>query len=379
MAYLRRLILVLVFAISSLISLAAFANDQGEAYVECLQGEQAAAEPVTTNCYIPDGQSRYAFCVTSRMTGGSSCFFYPFAGTCADREPDYFEIEGSISPVTCSTGCSYVATDAEANGECPECIMSGTFTPTGDDCSTEEGDGGIDSDGDGVDDENDDFPSDPNETTDSDADGVGDNDDTSDEDADNGADNGSGDETDNQSSGGGTCGEAPACSGDSIQCNILFQQWKTRCAAEAGTTAKTSTGGSDCTAAPVSSGDAIEANIALQTWKTRCAAEALGEGITAQTELLAGAYGADESGLGQGTDYTGPDAWAEAESEEEEVTLDDSGWLSDRSCPEVPDVDVFGETLQFDITTFCDFLSIGAGLVLVFAQIACMRLIGTAI
>lgn len=32
------------------------------------------------------------------------------------------------------------------------------------------------------------------------------------------------------SSGGGTCDAPPACTGDSIQCNILFQTWSTRCA-----------------------------------------------------------------------------------------------------------------------------------------------------
>lgn len=33
------------------------------------------------------------------------------------------------------------------------------------------------------------------------------------------------------SSGGATCDAPPACSGDSIQCNILFQTWSTRCEA----------------------------------------------------------------------------------------------------------------------------------------------------
>lgn len=33
----------------------------------------------------------------------------------------------------------------------------------------------------------------------------------------------------NSSSGGGTCASAPVCTGDSIQCNILYQTWATRC------------------------------------------------------------------------------------------------------------------------------------------------------
>jgi len=34
------------------------------------------------------------------------------------------------------------------------------------------------------------------------------------------------------SSGGGSCDAPPACSGDAIQCNILFQTWSTRCEAQ---------------------------------------------------------------------------------------------------------------------------------------------------
>lgn len=36
-----------------------------------------------------------------------------------------------------------------------------------------------------------------------------------------------------ESSGGGDCSSAPSCSGDSLQCNILYQNWKTRCIIEA--------------------------------------------------------------------------------------------------------------------------------------------------
>lgn len=36
---------------------------------------------------------------------------------------------------------------------------------------------------------------------------------------------------DGKITGGGTCGEAPVCAGDAIQCAIVFQAWKTRCEA----------------------------------------------------------------------------------------------------------------------------------------------------
>ena len=201
---------------------------------------------------------------------------HPYAITqqCNNLQPFSYSFtspNSAYSPppaTSCLEGCEYKATEtgsciggASGYGNSPDatCSIFGTANPTGNTCTgndpkpddeSENKDGwkcdpttGICLDPDGK----------PNYCTfnpdgsrsncvgkapnlpgggDADGDGIPDADDTDSTDPDNGKDDGGGDEKDNQASGGATCSSAPSCSGDGIACNTLFQQWKTRCAAE---------------------------------------------------------------------------------------------------------------------------------------------------
>lgn len=128
--------------------------------------------------------------------------------------------DGTVGPWTvCHDGCEW---DSALDSRSPNGIA---YSVTGEQCTTGNTpvlDG--DADGDGIPDSTD---------TDSGTDGGS-----------NGADGGDtgspgdppgtgpGDETDNRAEGGANCVQPPVCSGDGIQCNILYQNWKTRCALE---------------------------------------------------------------------------------------------------------------------------------------------------
>ena len=130
-----------------------------------------------------------------------------------------------------------------------------------------------------------------------DNDGIDDGDDsdpTTPEDMD---DDGTGDETDNTASGGATCEQPPTCKGDGIQCAMLLQQWRTRCAVMGegqllANTACDSAYELKCTG--ISTADCYALHYAK---KTACAAGAEG-----------GDYaGAEAEVAGLNAAYTGPD------------------------------------------------------------------------
>lgn len=68
-------------------------------------------------------------------------------------------------------------------------------------------------------------------------------------------------------SGGGSCQQRPQCTGDPVQCAILYQTWAARC--QDGT--QTVSGGGDCESSPECKGDKINCAILVQTWEARCA------------------------------------------------------------------------------------------------------------
>jgi hypothetical protein len=78
----------------------------------------------------------------------------------------------------------------------------------------------------------------------------------------------------NTASGGGGCDIAPACSGDAIQCLMLYQQWETRCAIESLADQKNGTliGGDDCSVIPVKDDDItdFEFQTVMQNYRLRC-------------------------------------------------------------------------------------------------------------
>jgi|GEM_PF-4980976 len=181
-------------------------------------------------------------------------------------------------------------------------------------------------------------------------------------------------------SGGGTCTQAPACtSKNPIECAMLWQQWKTRCALEKEGTVS----GAGCTNGVPTTLNCtnMDAGRCFQLQKQH------------ETACYLGVSGDSEDGIDWGSadqslgEFTGSgQGWADGNggngdgSGPSTPELDDSGFLGgSRSCPTLPQVNVFGTVLDFDLGPFCGFLAIGSNLVLLFAALAAGRIIGGAI
>jgi hypothetical protein len=59
--------------------------------------------------------------------------------------------------------------------------------------------------------------------------------------------------------------------------------------------------------------------------------------------------------------------------------LDQSGMGWGNSCPTLPSVEVFGQTVTFDTSTFCDWMNLVGALVLLFAALGSLRILGGAV
>ena len=296
--------------------------------------------------------------------------------------------------LTCKNGCKYVDNDDIAT----HWIIDGKtyvsvdgWIATGEPCTAGEPEPEFedtkpsDRDGDGVSDENDDFPTDPTEQEDSDGDGVGDNRDPTpngdpppeqkpcdpnvadcDGDGNAGEGDGSGPGAgEGMAGGGGTCDAPPVCSGDPILCNVLYQQWQTRCAVAGLDKVSTSGAINDCSRPFVVSGNGANAQKLRALRKVACPHE--GERGPDPSDYL----GEDDSSLKDGL-------FDEGDGTPGEDGLDDSGMGWSRSCPQMPSVSVFGYSLMFDTSVFCDWMKLGGAFVLIIAGIVCLRIIGTA-
>lgn len=334
--------------------------DQGEAYSECwdkldkLEETAPAQRPYSDKrCLLSPNGNLYNAAATYNC-GGVGCAGdfgrFSFTEKCSARDlQDKWKHDGNPATVdkVCHNGCSYEA----AIFLDPQQSFT-YYAPTGDACKVGDAPppqpcdaNGLcepDTDKDGFPDSIDAFPTDPTEWKDTDGDGIGDNGDIAPNDPRNGDDGskppdgsdptppgqGPGDESDNQSSGGGTCSQAPTCSGDGIQCNILYQTWATRCAAERtadntgdgdggpGSGPGTVAGGADCATPFVcTGGDPIACAALNEQHKARCTFEKRFEGDDdyGQSRTASEAWGLGGSDLGD--------------------AIDDQGWLSNRSCP----------------------------------------------
>lgn len=241
------------------------------------------------------------------------------------------------------------------------------FTPLGSYCvASDAAVPPTDTDGDGVSDALDAFPNDPNETADADGDGVGDNADFSPEDPTDGQD-GPGeedgdDEGDNQASGGGTCGAAPTCSGDGIQCAQLFQMWKLRCQG----TAQGNVQGDpqNCSAGiTVTSPDPVANAQLLTLRKIACGSGGAPGGSVGD----ANNNGVADVLEGAGTTADGGD--------DDEVTrfglginpdlLDQDNIFGGGSCPTIPSFPIMGTMVSFsDFPYFCQIMGVARVIIL---------------
>lgn len=189
-------------------------------------------------------------------------------------------------------------------------------------------------------------------------------------------------------SGGASCAAAPACSGDPIDCAQLWQQFKTRCALEKSENAT----GRSC-----SNGVATTLNCTNMDPARCLELQVATEAACALAKIAANdsAGGGDEedggvdtSGMGNPNDfgdsgYSPSDAWrpgvGESGGPSAPDLFDDSGFLSGRSCPTMPVVEVFGTTIDFNFSELCWFLGIGANLILLFAAFASIRIVSQVI
>lgn len=182
--------------------------------------------------------------------------------------------------------------------------------------------------------------------------------------------------------GGDNCDSPPSCSGDVILCGQARIQWRIDC----NTRRDVNIQGGTCGSPPVCVGKncrAMEYSSLLMQWRTACALEKAagntGSGgdnadVKAIRDAITGTNGSanigeegsnsgafsDESGYGQGGIPDGK--------------LDTSGFGYSRSCPTIPDVAVFGQTLHFDTSRFCQWMVLGGQIVLVMAALLSIRL-----
>lgn len=183
-------------------------------------------------------------------------------------------------------------------------------------------------------------------------------------------------------SGGDSCDSPPSCSGDAIMCGQARIQWRIDC----NTRRDVNITGGSCAAMPVCVGKnckALEYSQLLMQWRAACALEkaannsgggtgnnadvkAIRDAITGNGTADIGADGkpadafSDESGYGEGGYPTGE--------------LDTKGFGYSRTCPTIPDVAVFGQTLHFDTSKFCQWMVLGGQIVLVMASLVSLRL-----
>lgn len=201
-------------------------------------------------------------------------------------------------------------------------------------------------------------------------------------------------------SGGDDCNVPPTCSGDAILCGQARIQWRVDC----NTRRYDAIAGGSCQNMPVCVGEKckpIEHAMLIQQWKTACELEKLnakttgdvpsdddgtatpGEPDYAIQQLTEDAAGADGD---HGQDGDGPDGVFTDESKNNDGAggapgsageLDDEGFGYSRSCPVIPDVNVFGTNVHFNIQPICDWVSLGGMIVLVLTSLLCLRIMSS--
>lgn len=189
-------------------------------HTECMVREPGTSpeDCLDVDGYITDAQgNEYQACADNRnaceATGGTHgqidgsdvCIPADYIDDLPDCDINTLQLDG-VGGYVCA-----------ANGADP------ADDPNNPDVPNYGGDGEKDTDGDGIPDYNDpDIDGDgiPNSTdTDIDGDGVPNEDDRTPD----------GEETESSVSGGGSCASRPQCTGDAVQCAILYQTWSQRC------------------------------------------------------------------------------------------------------------------------------------------------------
>ncbi|MBV6898072.1 hypothetical protein [Xanthomonas euvesicatoria] len=183
-------------------------------------------------------------------------------------------------------------------------------------------------------------------------------------------------------SGGDSCDSPPSCSGDAIMCGQARIQWRIDC----NTRRDVNITGGSCAAMPVCVGKnckAMEYSQLLFQWRTACALEKAANNSGGGTGNNADVKAIRDAITGNGTADIGADGKpADAFSDESGYgeegyptgELDTQGFGYSRTCPTIPDVAVFGQTLHFDTSKFCQWMVLGGQIVLVMASLVSLRL-----
>lgn len=172
-------------------------------------------------------------------------------------------------------------------------------------------------------------------------------------------------------------------------------------------------GGSSCTQPVVTTGDPVMGMVARQAWETRCAVEKSAKvSVTGditnckspfsvqgpeddenvqmmkaqRAQICPGEADSDaENGNGDAFDQSSMDGPESPEAsgvfKDIEVGadgLDTSGLGFSRTCPVMPQVQVFGTVIQFDNSVMCDWLELGGVFVLILAALASVRIMAGA-
>lgn len=174
---------------------------------------------------------------------------------------------------------------------------------------------------------------------------------------------GSDDEEGNASRGGGSCESPPASSGDPILAQMATQTWATRCEAEKANKVTVSGTLTNCAQAYSVQGGHPNARKLCAMRKQVCSLE--GEG-----NVDASSY------LGDGTDNPDPASLVTEGSDATPDGFDQSGFGWGATCPAIPTINVFGQSITVDTNgIFGDWMHLGGWFVLVVAGMACVRVL----
>lgn len=313
---------------------------------------------------------------TSVITGNTFMYFWT-SNVCASKPTfnvdfaDGATATGSLENV-CAQGCRFTGVPSW-HGTYPEGALRYTYTTSGSVCSPEDTvfdapvdpdaeitpeDINTDQDGDGKNDGDDPCPNDPTDTCnipddskDTDGDGKPDYQDPFPNDPTNGKGDGNGNGDGNTSSGGGDCVVPPACGGDPIACNTLFQVWAHRCGKTGGTAGEGPTGGGT---GPGGTGDNSDVVGEISGLRDDLA------GLASDGGVGTGAGASELSGLLGTRTFSTDD-------------IDASGFGFPRTCPLWQDVSfpVGGTTMTLPLSGFtlhCDIFEWTGYLIVAFAS-----------
>lgn len=299
--------------------------------------------------YVSDSDgNEYQVCNDDKdkceATGGT----YGFVGVGSDATqtclpPDY----GDDVP-TCAAG-SIVVHEGDGNGFA--CTPVDPKDDPNQEDNPDDTEDEKDTDGDGVPDSRDD---------DIDGDGVpnGSDPDVDGDGVANGDDLTPNGESPSKVTGGRSCGSRPRCSGDAIQCSMLYQLWSVRCEKKEGSAQASDS----CEAPPTCEGDPISCAVLKQQWHTGCNSpfedQATLDGLTAE-------YGV-ETVFSDDVDMT------------DDLTGIFSSPASASACPADKVFNYGGEAIAIPLTPFCDLAAAIRPLFLILCSLIGIRYIWSA-